>query len=183
MLEGTQGYALSLNHGPYPYCTSRDVLASSLLSDIGLAPSMCTKVILVVRTYPIRVAGNSGPMCGNEITWKEVQKRSHYPRALIEKTTVTKRVRRVCEFDVRLIKEACLVNRPTELAVTFADYLDYKNYGKTKYEQLTPKSRQWIENLEQSTGVPVTLVKTGINWTHIIDRRKEIYDEGIESIQ
>jgi len=38
LLEGTQGYGISLNYGYWPYVTSRDVLASSLLSDCGFLP-------------------------------------------------------------------------------------------------------------------------------------------------
>jgi adenylosuccinate synthase len=179
MLEGTQGYALSLNHGPYPYCTSRDVLASSLLSDVGLSPFICDNIIMVIRTYPIRVAGNSGPMCGKELTWEEVTKRSKYPHPLVEQTTVTKRIRRVCEFDMDLVVEATLVNRPTQIALTFADYLDYANYGVTQWEKLTKKSKKFIEDIEDETNTPVTLIQTGFEHEAIIDRRKELYDEGI----
>ena len=173
MIEGTQGYALSLNHGSYPYCTGRDVLASSLLSDVGLAPSLCDEVIMVIRTYPIRVAGNSGPMCGKELTWEEVTRRSKYPKPLSEQTTVTKRTRRVCEFDINLVKEAAEVNRPTQLALTFVDYLDYKNYGIKKLEKLTPSARKFIERIEKETDIPCTLIKTGPDITHTIDLRDE----------
>ena len=182
MIEGTQGYALSLNHGPYPFCTGRDVLASSLLSDVGLAPSLCDEVIMVIRTYPIRVAGNSGPMCGKELTWEEVTKRSKSPTPLIEKTTVTKRTRRVCEFDVELVKEAIGANRPTQIALTFVDYLDYANYGVRQYHKLTKTSRRWIEKLEKEIETPITILKTGPDITHTIDLRGDklssVFDEG-----
>jgi len=173
MIEGTQGHELSLNHGPYPYCTGKDVLASSLLSDIGLAPSLCNEVIMVVRTYPIRVAGNSGPMCGKELTWKEVTKRSKYPHELSEQTTVTKRTRRVCEFDMKLVKEAAAMNRPTQIALTFVDYIDHANYGVRKLSRLTISARRFIEKLMRATETPVSLIKTGPDITHIIDLRDE----------
>jgi adenylosuccinate synthase len=173
MIEGTQGSALSLDHGPYPFCTSRNVLASSLLSDVGLSPMVCDEIIMVVRTYPIRVAGNSGPMAGKELTWEEVTKRSKAPHPISEQTTVTKRTRRVCGFDFEPVREAVLMNRPTQLALTFVDYLDYANHGVTEYNKLTKKSREWVEKLEELAGVPVTLIKTGIDITHIIDRQAE----------
>lgn len=173
MIEGTQGYALSLNHGTYPFVTSRDIIASSLLSDVGLAPSLCDEVIMVVRTYPIRVAGNSGPMTGKELSWDEVAERSGYPVGLTEQTTVTKRTRRVSEFDMDLVKEATLLNRPTQIALTFIDYIDYNDYGKKRWVDLTHKSRKFIEKLEDTIKVPVTLIKTGKDITHIIDRRAE----------
>lgn len=187
MIEGTQGYALSLNHGPYPFCTGRDILASSMLSDVGLAPSTCDHTIMVVRTYPIRVAGNSGPMCGKELTWDEVRTRSGYATPLKEITTVTKKVRRVCEFDIGLVQEACLANRPTQIALTFVDYLDYRDKGKREFTKLTDKSQQFVYDLERDLGVPVTLIKTGIGFNDIIDMRRiklgskgfsDLFDEG-----
>lgn len=171
MIEGTQGYALSLNHGPYPFCTGRDVLASSLLSDVGLAPSLCDEVIMVVRTYPIRVAGNSGPMCGKELTWQDVTKRSKYPHLLVEQTTVTKRIRRVCEFSFDLLREAALLNRPTQIALTFADYLDYRNHGVRDYDKLTMRTKKFIRRIEKTAEAPVTIIKTGVDIEHTIDLR------------
>jgi len=169
-IEGTQGYSLSLNHGPYPFCTGRDVIASSMLSDIGLSPFFCDDIIMVVRTYPIRVAGNSGPML-DEIDWPTVTKEAGYPSELQEKTTVTKRIRRVGRFDMDQVIEAVKVNRPTQLALTFIDYISYEDKGKTEYDDLTVKSKAFINMIEDKTGVPVNLIKTGIEYDDIVDRR------------
>jgi len=175
MIEGTQGFMLSLNHGNYPFVTSRDIIASSLLSDTGLAPSLVEDIIMVIRTYPIRVAGNSGPMCGKEISWDIVKERGQIPYKLKEQTTVTKRTRRVCEFDIGLIKKACLINRPTQIALMFADYVDYPiNYGKQKYEELSIEMKSMIDKIEENTGVPVTLIGTGFDFEHMVDRRKGV---------
>jgi adenylosuccinate synthase len=54
LLEGTQGTGLSLYHGEYPYVTSRDSSVGGCLAEAGIAPSRVRKIILVVRTYPIR---------------------------------------------------------------------------------------------------------------------------------
>jgi len=171
MIEGTQGYGLSMNHGQYPYTTSCDVLASSLLSDVGLAPQTLEHTIMVIRTYPIRVFGNSGPMCGKELSWDDITKRSGAPKPIVERTTVTNRVRRVCEFDIDMVREACLLNRPTQLAVTFMDYIDHKDYGKTEYNALSEKSRAFTTMIYDKLGIPVTLIKTGPDNKHIIDLR------------
>lgn len=61
LLEGTQGTMLDLHLGHYPYVTSRQVSAAAWATEAGLSPSMQYETVLVVRTYPIRVAGNSGP--------------------------------------------------------------------------------------------------------------------------
>lgn len=122
MIEGTQGSGLSLLHSHYPYCTSIDTNAAGIISEVGIAPSRVTDILMVVRTYPIRVAGNSGYM-KNEITWDELNHRMGV-EITPEKTTVTKKVRRIAEWDDELFEQSCLLNAPTEIALTFADYID-----------------------------------------------------------
>lgn len=122
LIEGTQGSGLSLLHSHYPYCTSIDTNAAGIISEVGIAPSRVTDVLMVCRTYPIRVAGNSGYM-KNEITWEELNKRMGV-EITPEKTTVTKKVRRIAEWDSELFEQSCLLNAPTEIALTFADYVD-----------------------------------------------------------
>lgn len=126
LIEGTQGSGLSLLHSHWPYCTSIDTNAAGIISEVGIAPSRVTNVLMVVRTYPIRVAGNSGPM-ENEISWEELSKR--IGREVTEKTTVTKKTRRVGEWDYKLFYNSLLLNAPTEIALTFADYIDPSIYG------------------------------------------------------
>ena len=122
LIEGTQGSALSLLHSHWPYCTSIDTNASGIISEVGIAPSRVTNVLMVCRTYPIRVAGNSGPM-HNEISWDELNSRVG-GGVTPEKTTVTHKTRRIAEWDDELFKQSCMLNAPTEIALTFADYVD-----------------------------------------------------------
>jgi adenylosuccinate synthase len=68
LLEGTQGSMLDLYLGPYPYTTHKQTLASQWVTEAGLSPGMQYEIVAVARTYPIRVAGNSGPM-PSEISW------------------------------------------------------------------------------------------------------------------
>ena len=68
LLEGTQGTLLDLHLGSYPFVTSRQTTASAWATESGLSPSLEYEVIMVCRTCPIRVAGNSGPM-PDEIDW------------------------------------------------------------------------------------------------------------------
>lgn len=134
LIEGTQGSALSLLHSFWPYCTSIDTNVAGIISEVGIAPTRVTDVLMVCRTYPIRVAGNSGPM-KNEITWDELNKRvqdmGYTGKIAPEKTTVTHKVRRIAEWDDELFKQSCVLNAPTELALTFADYIDPDLYGCT----------------------------------------------------
>ena len=128
LIEGTQGSALSLLHSHWPYCTSIDTNAAGIISEVGIAPSRVTDVLMVVRTYPIRVAGNSGPM-KNETTWEDIS--NNVGQHVEEKTTVTKKVRRVAEWDQELYEQSCILNEPTEIALMFADYIDPEVAGCT----------------------------------------------------
>lgn len=74
LIEGTQGTHLDLHLGPYPFTTSRMTSAANWVAESGLSPSLPYEVVLVCRTYPIRVAGNSGPM-KNEIEWLDLARR------------------------------------------------------------------------------------------------------------
>lgn len=127
MIEGTQGSGLSLLHSHWPYCTSIDTNAAGIISEVGIAPSRVTDVLMVCRTYPIRVHGNSGPMKG-EIDWSEIRDKDGN-QIKPEKTTVTKKVRRIARWDDDLFQQSCLLNAPTEIALTFADYVDPEIYG------------------------------------------------------
>ena len=96
--------------------------AAGIISEVGIAPGRVTNVLMVCRSYPIRVAGNSGPM-QNEITWDELNRRVGGGVAP-EKTTVTHKIRRIAEWDDDLYKQSCVLNAPTSIALTFADYID-----------------------------------------------------------
>lgn len=71
LIEGTQGTLLDMHLGPYPFTTSRMTSAANWVAEAGLAPGMQYETVLVVRTFPIRVAGNSGPMTF-EMEWTEL---------------------------------------------------------------------------------------------------------------
>ena len=134
LIEGTQGSGLSLLHSFWPYCTSIDTNAAGIISEVGIAPSRVTDVLMVVRTYPIRVAGNSGPM-QNEIDWDTLSGRL-LETITPEKTTVTKKVRRIADWDQELYEQAKLLNAPTSLALTFADYIDPSIKNCTDIEKI-----------------------------------------------
>ena len=62
IIEGAQGFSLSMNQGFYPYTTSRDCTLHQLLSDCAIPACLTTSPLFqmqihgVCRTYPIRVA-------------------------------------------------------------------------------------------------------------------------------
>jgi adenylosuccinate synthase len=166
LLEGTQGSGLSLLHGPWPYVTSADTNAAQLAADIGIPPRLVNRTLLVVRTFPIRVAGASGPLY-RELTWDEMSRRVGRP--VIEQTTVTKKTRRIGEWDDGLVEQAVLLNAPTSMALTFADYLAPQDTGCTLWQNLTGTTRAFVEHLEQRFRVRVSFVGTGGPTWSVVD--------------
>jgi adenylosuccinate synthase len=170
-VEGTQGFALSLLHGPdYPYVTARGTTAAGFAMEIGLSPHHIDQIVMVIRTFPIRVGGTSGPFA-NEFSWEHIQAISGAPEVLPEYTSVTKRLRRVARFDLELVKLACKYNCPTSLAVMGLDRLDYANTGITDLKSLTPVALKFLSDLEQSTGVPVDFAGTGFGTFEVAPAR------------
>lgn len=158
LLEGTQGSALSLIHGPWPYTSNHDSNAAQLAADCGLPPRLVNRCLLVMRTMPIRVAGNSGPLKG-EKTWEDISKQ--VGRAVTEQTTVTKKTRRIGEWDPALIDDAVKLNAPTSIAISFLDYLSPEDEGVIEPTALSEKSWRFIEYVQGITGVPVLMAGTG----------------------
>jgi len=172
-IEGTQGTELSIHHGAYPYVTSRDTSVSGCLAEVGVSPSRVRKVILVCRTYPIRVGGKSGAL-QQEINWEAVSERSGVPLDDLhktEKTTTTKRERRVGEFEWTTLRKSASLNTPTDIALTFVDYINIKNREARRFEQLTIPTIHFIEEVERVGGAPVSLISTRFHHRSIIDRR------------
>ena len=130
MVETPQGMGLSLNNGFYPHCTSREVSVSQSLSDAGLHPSTLAHTLATFRTFPIRVGhiydedgqiiGNSGPVYPDqiELSW------DYFRGVEPERTTVTKRVRRIFSFSEQQYAEALIRLRPTYVHIGFCDYFN-----------------------------------------------------------
>lgn len=187
LIEAPQGYDLDINHGlEYPYCTSRQTTSAQSLADAGIPPQYVDEVIAVIRPYPIRVGnvidkdgnmtGYSGGYRGaEEISWEIVAERSGTPREEItELTTVTQKLRRVFEPHWERLLEMCRVNGVTQIALNFANYIDYDIYGKNSVEDISDKVWEFIYRVEKETGVPVTLIGTGPKDQDIIDLRNQI---------
>jgi adenylosuccinate synthase len=177
LVEGTQGTGLSIFHGAYPYVTSRDTTVSGCLSEAGISPTRVGKTIMVCRTYPIRVqnppGGTSGPL-RQELTWDEIAKRAEVPVKEIrtnERTSTTNRERRVGSFDWVLLRKNSALNAPTDIAITFTDYLNPGNADARRYEQLSPDTIRFIEEVERVAAAPVSLISTRFDFRSIIDRR------------
>jgi adenylosuccinate synthase len=182
LLEGTQGTHLSLYHGLYPHVTSRDTTAGGCLAEAGIAPHRVRKIIMVTRTYPIRVKNpdkgeTSGSFESDELELDEIHRRSGIPLEELkatETTSTTHKQRRIAEFSWSLFRKSCELNSPTDIALTFADYFNISNREARRFDQLTAETIQFIEEIERCSGVPVSMIATRFSYRSIIDRRKWI---------
>jgi adenylosuccinate synthase len=177
LVEGTQGFGLSLYHTTeYPKATSRDTTASGFLSEVGISPRRVTEIVVVFRTFPIRVAGEQAGSLHDEVTWETLRAESGYPWEIREFTSVTNMPRRIGRFDWELAKRAVDVNRPTRLAVTGLDYLEFGSYGVTgPSSRLGERARHFLEKLRTQTGVDVSYASTSprLEHTFVLSDRAE----------
>jgi adenylosuccinate synthase len=184
LIEGTQGYGLGLHTGHYPQTTSSDARAIDFLAMAGVNPWVLDRfyetadqrgdrfdVWVVLRTHPIRVAGNSGQLDG-ETTWRDLG----LPE---ERTTVTNNVRRVGQWDPQLAADAVRANgggwwtgSPVRVALTMVDHVIPAIAGRTDLPE--PETARQLDDLLTSVagdcGVRPTLVGTGP--TSVIDLRQ-----------
>lgn len=153
IIEGAQGYSLSLYHGQYPYVTSRDVTPWQIAADCGIPFKWASyiQVIGTIRTYPIRVNnrdGSSGPCYPDqrEIQWSDIGIKP-------ELTTVTKLPRRIFTFSRKQLTDAmfhCSGYWNTRLFLNFANYMN----------------REEIMNLAKNIELPVDMALNppSIHW-------------------
>ncbi|KTB62494.1 MULTISPECIES: adenylosuccinate synthetase [Pseudomonas] len=196
LLEGTQGSGLSIFHGDYPHVTSRDTNVAGCLAEAGISPSRIRKILMVIRPMPIRVGdpdGEDGHTSGtlkHATTFDDIAAFAGLEAQALntaEKTSTTKRSRRVGWFEWDQFRKACALNAPTDIVLTFADYLKSSNSKARRFEQLDPDTIKFVEELERVSQAPVSLINTRFsrdpdasdlrslidrrNWTARSDRR------------
>ncbi len=162
VIEGTQGYGLGLHAGFYPQCTSSDCRPVDFLSMAGLDPTFTGTYTpwVVARVYPIRVAGNSGPLQG-ETTWEDLGLPEEF-------TTVTKKVRRVGEWDAGLVNRAIAAAGPrARVALTMFDQKVpaiegiHNRYTQAYPDEFTPSVRNVLYSYQEQLAASICLVTTG----------------------
>ncbi len=184
LIEGAQGADLDINYGlDYPNVTSRQCGASQLIADAGISPFNVKDIIMIIRPYPIRISNKtnigvdiySGDYDGSkELTWEEIRKRCNSEIDFKEYTTVTKKVRRVFEMNWDRLKYNVMINRPTQIVLNFAQYIDWGAYKCNSYEDLPIKVKDFIHKIEETTNTQVTMIGTGERDCDIIDLRNKI---------
>lgn len=163
LIEGSQGFGISLYYGTYPYVTSKDTSASQIAADVGVGPSRVDEVIVVFKSFPTRVG--SGPF---ETQISEEEAKS---LGIEEFGTVTGRPRRIGMWDGKLARYSAMVNGATQIALTGLDRIDPTCKGVTDYDKLSDKAKDFVKKAEEDVGVPFTLLSTGPELSEIVDLR------------
>jgi adenylosuccinate synthase len=109
-----------------------------------------------------------------EVTWEEISRRSGVSLKELEEMevgSVSGNPRRVGEFDWAQLRRASSLNAPTDIALTFADYLSVENRRARRFDQLTEETIHFIEDVERVAQARVSLIGVGFDARSIIDRR------------
>jgi adenylosuccinate synthase len=166
LIEGTQGFGLSLLQGGYwPKATSRDTTAAGFVAEAGLSPRDVDDVTVVIRCHPVRVAGDSGPLA-DETSWGKVATDAGIGSDITEFTTVTRKVRRVGRFDPEIVRRALQANQPTRIVLNHLDYVD----AQVSDGCLTAKASAFVERVEAGIGRHVDWL--GIGPSEVVERHQ-----------
>lgn len=164
LLEGTQGFGISLYYGTYPFVTSKDTSASQIAADNGVGPTRIDDVVVVFKAYPTRVG--EGPFS------TEMDRSVSDRLGIQEFGTVTHRQRRIGQWDGDMARYSAMINGCTQVAITGIDRVDKDCFGVTEYEKLSRKAREFLKMAEDDIGYPITLISTGPEVSQIIDIRE-----------
>ena len=120
LFEGAQGSLLDVDHGTYPYVTSRNCVAGNASAGSGVGPNMLHYILGITKAYTTRVG--SGPFPSELATDEGVGK--HLASVGHEFGTVTGRARRCGWFDAALLKRSVQINGVSGMCLTKLDVLD-----------------------------------------------------------
>ncbi|MGB2842815.1 MAG: adenylosuccinate synthetase [Halobacteriota archaeon] len=165
LIEGTQGFGISLLYGTYPFVTSKDTTASQMAADVGMGPTRVDDVIVVFKSFPTRVG--EGPF-ETQMT-EEKAAELH----IEEYGTVTRRKRRIGEWDAKMAAYSAMINGATMVALSGVDRLDASCRGVREYEELSKEVKDFVAKVERDTRVPVKLISTGPELSEIVDLREK----------
>ena len=118
LCEGAQGAMLDVDHGTYPFVTSSSCNAGGAAVGLGIAPSVLSVVIGVMKAYTTRVGSGPFPTELFDATGDRIRELGH------EFGTVTGRPRRVGWFDAVVARTAVRLSGIDALALTKLDVLD-----------------------------------------------------------
>ena len=174
-LESTQGTFLSRYHGEYPNVTSVDVTAPSTVAGVGLNWRKVENVIVCVKALPTREG--TGPMGDvEEFSVDEMRELGilEYSSIIDPKTGKPQIRRKAKGIDYTLLNRIIMVNGANQIALTFTEQVDPAIKDATRWSQVTPKIKRLVDDIEQHTGVEVTLLNTGKQWSSMVSKTDDL---------
>lgn len=180
LFEGAQGVGLDLDHGTYPYVTSSNTVAASVLVEVGLPRSVLGHVMGVAKAYSTRVGLGPFPTELHDATGEHLQKEGS------EFGSTTGRKRRCGWIDLAWLKHACWMNGVDSLAITKLDVLSkldtikicvgyesekpvyeecegwLKPIGEVRdFSALPAACQKYLKRIEAFVQVPISLISIG----------------------
>lgn len=185
LFEGAQGSLLDIDHGTYPFVTSSNTTAGTIVSGCGVGPLYLDYILGIAKAYTTRVG--SGPFPTELFD----QVGSHLSKQGKEFGATTGRPRRCGWFDAVALKRVIQINSISALCVTKLDVLDgldsvalcteykdplveqpepvYENLpgwqqstvGKKQLADLPLNARKYLDRIQEVCDIPIDIVSTG----------------------
>ena len=174
-LESTQGTFLSRYHGEYPNVTSVDVTTPSVIAGTGLNWRKVENVIVCVKALPTREGtGSLGDV--EEYSVEEMRALGILEfSSIIDPKTGKPQIRRKAKgIDYSLLNRIIMLNGANQIALTFCEQVDPEIRDATRWAQMTPKIRRLVAEVERHTGVEVTLLNTGKEWSSMVSKTDDL---------
>jgi adenylosuccinate synthase len=92
----------------------------------------------------------------DEIDWETVTREGDYLNAIVEESSVTRRIRRVARFTPAIVRNAITTNAPTKIVLNHIDYLSAKISRTPTINIMT-----FIHGVERSLRCPIDLLGFG----------------------
>jgi len=67
-----------------------------------------------------------------------------------------------------------MVNGGNQIALTFVEQVDRQVTNATKWSQLTQKVKNLVGEVEKQTGVEVTMINTGKQWSSMVTKDDDL---------
>lgn len=190
LIEGAQATLLDLDYGTYPFVTSSYTTLAGALQGLGIAPNKLTSCIGIAKAYCTRVGSGHFPAEDSGERGDRLRARGG------EYGSVTGRPRRCGWLSIPDLVYSSCINGFTCINLTKLDVLDEEDsipvltgvrengepafvtmkgwktptVGIREYAQLPKEARTYIEFIEKSVKIPVSLIGTGQQREDIIVR-------------
>ncbi|MDD5041459.1 MAG: adenylosuccinate synthase [Candidatus Peribacteraceae bacterium] len=181
LIEGAQASLLDLDHGTYPYVTSSATTLAGALQGLGLPPQALTSCIGVAKAYCTRVGEGE---FASEVTGQAGDRLRERGG---EYGSTTGRPRRCGWLSIPDLRRSAMINGFTHWNITKLDVLDEEaeipvcmgiasdgkaewkklpgwktsTVGITAFAKLPKEAQEYLQFIEQETGVPAWLIGTG----------------------